>query len=39
MQMWMLEPNHQTELREPGERAGRRPGGIEGYCNFIGRTS
>jgi len=39
MQMWMLEVNHQTELRKPGGEAGRRTGGVEGNCNPIGRTT
>ena len=39
MQMWMLGANHQTELREPGGGAGRRTGGADRGCNFIGRTT
>jgi hypothetical protein len=38
MQIWILGANHQTELRGPGWGAERRAGGIEGYCNPIGRT-
>jgi hypothetical protein len=39
MQMWMLETNHQTELREPDGGAGRRTGGAERDCNPIGRIT
>jgi hypothetical protein len=35
LQIWMLGANHQTELREPGERARGRTGGAEGDCNPI----
>jgi len=39
MQMWMLEANHQTELRKPGWGACGRTGGVEGYYNPVGRTT
>jgi hypothetical protein len=36
--MWMLEANHQTELKDTSWGAGRRTLGAEGHCNPIGRT-
>jgi hypothetical protein len=36
MQMWMLTPNHQTELRDPGRGTGGRPGSAERKNNVAG---
>jgi hypothetical protein len=39
MQMWMCGVNHQTELRDPGGGADRRPRESEEDCNPIETTT